>query len=441
MEELSTLERIASRAGGRVISHRTIDGAAGPVLATLIVVRDGWHAAQVLQDLSDEDARDPRVIALAQSIARENGHDLGKIHRAIHGFVQSRIAFVPEDPERFQHSMVTLAAGFGDCDDHARMVYALGKAAGCRVRLAFLRELGQPSHVFAAFWDGGLWTPAETTIAAYYGEPPKEAARRLRVPGRPDLEGDPVSLDRRPIRIATMGQIGDVPEAFGTDETAARPGAFAENVKGPWSQDPARTQRARELFVAVAPWDISEPEVHAALAISAIETGIGGGLHNNFGALMCGAGQVPHDPASSPVKGSCPAGCQLTTDVTAQDGVRRWVCMQDYPTAAAGALAFLTLLRRRIPNSLGSGDARLIASEMYEAGYYGGATKSAAVNVNAYAAALEGASSVIARHLGSSVLVARRFSFFGLIIAGTIVSGLTFAIVQVIRRERKARAA
>lgn len=109
--------------------------------------------------------------------------------------VKSLVRFRPEEVETFEHSLRTLELGYGDCDDHARLVAALGLAIGLDMGLAVLRDAeGYPRHVAATLLSPGvagrpegLWL--ETTIAARFGEPPMEAAKRLGIATRPDLVG------------------------------------------------------------------------------------------------------------------------------------------------------------------------------------------------------------------------------------------------------------
>ena len=83
-----------------------------------------------------------------------------------------------------------MAIGAGDCDDHARLVKALGLAANIPAELCFCDERNvyvcedelekrhgapEPVHVTAKL--AGEW--AETTIAADFGEDPYEALDRL----------------------------------------------------------------------------------------------------------------------------------------------------------------------------------------------------------------------------------------------------------------------
>jgi len=88
-------------------------------------------------------------------------------------------------------SAFTLASGSGDCDDHARPVFALALAGGLPAAIAFLHHGGpsaQPTHAVAQLGLGGRLRWAETTIDAAFGEHPLDAAIRLGlVTARQDL--------------------------------------------------------------------------------------------------------------------------------------------------------------------------------------------------------------------------------------------------------------
>lgn len=150
-------------------------------------VRCPSHAAKVklLDLLAWYDAKKHvglRQVALA--LGGEAGPKPEKLARAIQKFVQKEVRFTREPNETFQSSYVTLVLGAGDCDDHARVVAALGRALGLKVRLATLGRNGAPTHVAAQFGfpvkRPTVWLWAETTLKARFGEPPRAAKRRLR---------------------------------------------------------------------------------------------------------------------------------------------------------------------------------------------------------------------------------------------------------------------
>jgi len=158
---------------------------------------DPWAATRLLVERADQDAADPFVrtwsleilAATADAIGETDGPTLspalrGAFARAIQENVQHAIRFVQEPGEQFQSAATTMQTGAGDCDCHACLVYALGKAGGLDVAMAFIEEDGEPVHAVAELEgeDGALHF-AETTIAARFGEEPYAALRRLAVSG------------------------------------------------------------------------------------------------------------------------------------------------------------------------------------------------------------------------------------------------------------------
>lgn len=169
-------------------------------LATRMSFDDPWAAARLLLKLSKEDAADPIVREWSLAILQATAQDIGEessgptlspelrdaFARAIHDNVQSQIKFVHEPKETFQSARTTMALGAGDCDDHARLVYALARAGGLKADLLFLEEDDQPVHVVACLEDSSGMRWAETTLGAMFGEHPLAALDRLGVEGSSD---------------------------------------------------------------------------------------------------------------------------------------------------------------------------------------------------------------------------------------------------------------
>lgn len=179
--EMRTVRRAAFRGGCKVRSltlGETLDGrrAIGRVDCP-----DGWAAARMLVAAAEEDARTPNARDLALALRRVAPDD-ESFARAVHAFVKSRVAFVREAGEVFQGAAYTLASAGGDCDDHARVVYAIATAGGLPAVMAFLHHGGpdaQPTHAVVQLGPHGRWQWAETTIDAHFGEHPLAAAQRL----------------------------------------------------------------------------------------------------------------------------------------------------------------------------------------------------------------------------------------------------------------------
>jgi hypothetical protein len=173
-------------------------------LAGRFTFEDPWAAADLLADLSEEDASDPAVrawaLALLRAAALASGYAMGgpaippaladAFLRTVHANVQGQIRFVREKRETFQAAPVTMALGAGDCDDHARLVHALVRSVLLPSRLYFYAKDEQPVHVVARVGLPRQW--AETTIPAEFGEEPFAAYRRLVAAGllEPDRSED-----------------------------------------------------------------------------------------------------------------------------------------------------------------------------------------------------------------------------------------------------------
>lgn len=143
-----------------------------------VVCPNGWAAARLLVERAEWEAHAPTLDPVARTLAHGPPETRA---RRIHAWMRRNIRFAPERGERFLSSRAMLAMGaVGDCDDHARMVYALARKCGMPARLAFLARRGStgPKHVWCEIACPG-WTPLETTIAARFGEEPTAAALRL----------------------------------------------------------------------------------------------------------------------------------------------------------------------------------------------------------------------------------------------------------------------
>jgi hypothetical protein len=68
---------------------------------------------------------------------------------AIGEWVQQRIAYVREFPERFQTPPRTVKDGAGDCDDHTTLIGSLAESLGIPVEVVGMKVDGKWKHVFA----------------------------------------------------------------------------------------------------------------------------------------------------------------------------------------------------------------------------------------------------------------------------------------------------
>lgn len=184
----------AARAGGLTIAGtETMPGVDGaPVVVTRMTFTDPWAAARLLHERAEDDAGEPIVrdwaLRILHAVVLEEGAPPGPqltpaiadaTAAAIMANVQSAIRFVHEKAETFQGAVETIKRGYGDCDDHAELVYALAASIGIPAALCFFDKDGEPVHVVARLLTSNGWQWAETTIPADFGEHPLDAYARV----------------------------------------------------------------------------------------------------------------------------------------------------------------------------------------------------------------------------------------------------------------------
>lgn len=202
---------VGASPGCRLVGLRNSDTVGGNIPIGSIVCANGWQAAKLLVELCKQDARDPMLRDLAHQLRQRGGGSDRGFAEMLCEYVQDNIAFVREQGEIFQGPAYTLAARAGDCDDHVRIVYGVARAGGLPARLAFLAKKGAPgpAHVVAQIGLPEGWTWAETTIAAYFGEHPIDAAKRVGA-----IRED---LDPNEMQIQTMGSLGGLTDSIDDD--------------------------------------------------------------------------------------------------------------------------------------------------------------------------------------------------------------------------------
>lgn len=206
MRTEADLRASARDSGMRLESYELVPTPDGRVtIAAVMRFDDPWDPARFLVKRAREDASDPVVRQYALSILKACREELGEsgptrspellacTAAAIQQNVQHYVSFIHERTETFQSARETLELGAGDCDDHARLVVALGIAANIPgTELVFFDENGvevkgqaiqarrgkpEPVHVFPKL----AYEYAETTIGAEFGENPFTALDRLEV--------------------------------------------------------------------------------------------------------------------------------------------------------------------------------------------------------------------------------------------------------------------
>lgn len=202
-EELEIVQRAAARSGCQVRALELRDTAAGRRPVGEVTCADGWGAARMLLASAIEDARTAGARDLALRLRREAPDD-ESFARRLHAYVKERVRFVREAGEVFQGSAYTLEMGAGDCDDHARAVYAIAIAGGLPARMAFLHRGKGPTHAVAQLGRRFEW--AETTVDARFGEHPLRAAERLGLlRSRGDLSNGVVTMTEKDLPAPPHG--------------------------------------------------------------------------------------------------------------------------------------------------------------------------------------------------------------------------------------------
>ncbi len=224
--------RALRRAGGCVALEMRGDGIGAEGYGARFVGRvscdDGWAAARYLLALAEEDARTAGARAIAGWLRRLHPSD-DDFARALHAFVKKNVRFVREKGEVFQNGGFTLRIGYGDCDDHFRLLHAIARAGGLPSALALLHhgedappEMKGPSHAVAVLGLPNGWEWAETTVGAQLGEHPFDAAIRL---GLLQARGDLA----REVRFMTEEKdLAPVPAGFASRTT---PEQFQRDVQ------------------------------------------------------------------------------------------------------------------------------------------------------------------------------------------------------------------
>ena len=180
-EEKGALRRASARAGCRVVelgAHALGDVGGRMHEVGRVACADGWAAARLVLALAVEDSDTDGARELAAELWRGVDSRRAFVSR-VQRFVRNAIAFVRDKGEVFGGPDYLFELGEGDCEDQARVVYAILRAGGVPVRLALLHRGGDPTHAVTQAEIDGRPEWVETTIAAELGEHPNRAAERL----------------------------------------------------------------------------------------------------------------------------------------------------------------------------------------------------------------------------------------------------------------------
>lgn len=145
------------------------------------------HRAKValLDDLATLDSLSPLVRRYAERVVHGAPTRVDQILR-LHAHVRDTVVHTDEPIETFSPTLWVLESRVGDCDDSTRALCALLRSLGHHARMATLGD--PPRHVAAqARLPSGEWIWLETTLRAFPGEHPLDAAHRLGIKTRSDL--------------------------------------------------------------------------------------------------------------------------------------------------------------------------------------------------------------------------------------------------------------
>lgn len=246
-ENRERLYASAARAACRVESVEVRDGR----LHGEVVCPDGWAAARMLVAEAEADSHSPdvREIALMLRVFAPSDEAFA---RAVHDYVRRGVRFVREKGEVFTSTTTTLSMGYGDCDDHARAVYAIAAAGGLPARMAFLHRsfATGPAHAVAQLGVDGMWWWAETTVDAVFGEQPYDAAKRLGLlREREDIATEVETMSDRDLPPFPKKAVSSSAEVQRDAQALARLGFMCDEAAGAvtGADDPAFRQAVADL--------------------------------------------------------------------------------------------------------------------------------------------------------------------------------------------------
>ena len=138
---------------------------------------------RALRQMINKGAMNPIVRAVALRILRQYqvpARAQASQARAIQGWVQSNILWIPERGDQFFEPLRTLWTGGGDCDCHAALIGALLEAIRIPVKITIMQRRGIGVHVYCKV---GLpagfprrWVCVETSLPVPFGWDPAQAS-------------------------------------------------------------------------------------------------------------------------------------------------------------------------------------------------------------------------------------------------------------------------
>lgn len=188
MHSEAEVRAAVERAGCRVLELRKSQTEFGSYWYGKHACPTNPHTFKLLLEIARLDEGDPVARELGLRFFRQYPRDPKARAEAIHAWIKDAVWYIREPKETFQSPEYTVKSQAGDCDDHAILLNAIAKNAGLTSRIVPLRRPnGEVKHAVGQVMIDGLWSFAETTVDAEFGEAPYDAVRRLRLGGRGDM--------------------------------------------------------------------------------------------------------------------------------------------------------------------------------------------------------------------------------------------------------------
>lgn len=194
----TAMERAIVLGAADAVRAPVVEGPEGLIVAC----ENGWQAADLLVALGELDQVRPELFDIAAPlVGRDDFDTMERIHR----FVLDAVGFAPEEGEIFVGPLELLRRGVGDCDDHARLVYGLARAAGLVPVIAAVGE-ASPSHACCCCYDRGrrVMTWMETTLQ------PPQAPRSCELGENPYDAAAAMGLIRQDIASPKVTYVGEL---------------------------------------------------------------------------------------------------------------------------------------------------------------------------------------------------------------------------------------
>jgi transglutaminase-like putative cysteine protease len=153
---------------------------------------------QELWKIINDYTGNPVLVEFASKLIKLNNipaRDEKSLVRYIQLFVQQKIKFFREYPERWQSPLQTLALGIGDCDDKTILLASILRSFRIPIQLVFLRfkKPGKESysHVYPRAKINNKWLAVETVRDEFkLGDDPEQMAKNKGFTVTSEIIGD-----------------------------------------------------------------------------------------------------------------------------------------------------------------------------------------------------------------------------------------------------------